>query len=245
MSTWHAPLSSDRPRFRLICIPFAGGGTGIYRSWPSVVPEGVEIVPIELPGRERRLKEPAFSSMPALLEALVPAVRPLMDVPWGIFGHSMGAAISYELARAATAAGVPPELIFLSARRAPQLDPPHPPLFALPKEQLLAEVERLYGPLPEAIKKFPSLLDMFMPTMRADFQLLDTWKAPLDCVLDAPIIGFAAEEDHAVLPDTIDRWGELTRGRYRKFIVPGGHFCVRDRTEVRDHVARELRRHTA
>jgi medium-chain acyl-[acyl-carrier-protein] hydrolase len=238
MSNWYTPRDAATPNLRLLCVPFAGGGAGIYRGWPDAMPPGVDVVALALPGRERRLRETPYTAMSALLRDLVPAIRPLLDVPWAIFGHSMGAAIAYEIARATTLAGNGPEALLVSARRAPQLPPPHPPMFSLPRDTLIAEVQRLYGPFPKAILEHRSLLDMFLPTMRADFQLLDTWQAPVDCVLDTPITALAAEGDHAVLPETIPRWGELTRGPFQAITVPGGHFCVRDRTEVRDHVAR-------
>lgn len=237
---FYAPPPPERPRLRLLCLPFAGGGVGIYRSWPGAMPEGVQVVPVELPGRERRLKEPAYKNMGVLLRDLGPALEPLADVPFAVFGHSMGAAIAYEVARAATSVGKPPVALFLSARRAPQEPPPHPPFFALPKDTLIAEMERLYGKLPPMLKSHPHLLDMFLPTMRADFQLLDTWKAPVDQVLTCPIHAYAAADDHAVPPPTLDRWAELTSGPYRKTIVPGGHFGIRETHDIRDDVAQVL-----
>lgn len=229
-------------RLRLICVPFAGGGAGVYRTWPEVMAPDVHVVPLQLPGRERRLREPAIPDMNRLVDDLVGAVSPLLDLPYALFGHSMGGAVAWELALRLAAAGRPPVHLFVSARRAPDLPLPHPPLFALPEDRLIAEMERFYGPLPAMLKQHPSMLATFLPTMRADLQLLDTWIPPVGETLSCPITALGGEDDVAVAPDTLIGWGRCTSSRFARFILPGGHFFVRDADQARDTVAAALRR---
>lgn len=242
-SPWFVP--SDRstpPQRRLFCVPFAGGGAGIYASWAAHVPDDVEVVPVHLPGRERRIQDPPYTAMRPLVRDLFTAMAPHLDRPFAIFGHSMGAAIAYELARAATLAGHTPDHLFVSARRAPGEPPTHPPLFALPKDRLVAETERLYGPMPAVVRRHPALLDTFLPTMRADFQLLDTWVTPGDAVLTCPVTAYAGADDQAVPPEALKGWSSVTRGPFRHVVLPGGHFgYVRDTHDARDDVATVLR----
>ncbi|MCB9682802.1 MAG: thioesterase [Alphaproteobacteria bacterium] len=234
------PAPAD-PRLRLFLLPFAGGGAGIYATWPQALPADVHVIPVQLPGRERRLRDRPYSAMAPLVRDLFGAMAPALDRPWAVFGHSMGAAIAYELARAGAAAGQPPAHLFVSARRAPGLPPPHPPMFALPEDRLVAETERLYGPLPDVLKRHPGILRTFLPTMRADYQLLDTWVAPTDQVLSCPVTVYGGEDDGAVPPSSLAPWEAVTRGPTRVVVMPGGHFTyVRDAHDARDDVAAVL-----
>jgi medium-chain acyl-[acyl-carrier-protein] hydrolase len=215
------------PRARLLCVPFAGGGVGIYRTWPKLLGEDVHVVPLQLPGRERRMRERPYTAMSTLIADLWPAVAPLFDRPVAIFGHSMGGAVAWELAMAATAAGLPPAALLVSARRAPTEPMPHPPLFALPEARLIAETERLYGPFPDVLKQHPGLLATFLPTLRADMQVLDTWRPTLGR-LDAPITAIAGADDASIPPSSMTAWAERTSGPFDLHVLPGGHFFVRD-----------------
>lgn len=227
------------PRGRLLCVPFAGGGAGIFRSWPAAMPFA-HVVPLQLPGRERRLRERAYTAMGALIDDLAPAVVPLLDRPFAIFGHSMGAAIAFELARRLRDLGHVPAHLFLSARRAPGEPPLHPPLFALPDARLIAETERLYGPFPDVLKQHPELLAMFLPTLRADYQLLDTWRPADAPPLSCPLTVLGGKDDHAVPPEVLEGWRAQTTGAFRLRILPGGHFFARDADDARDVVASTL-----
>ena len=96
-------FTSQRPnaraRLRLFCFPYAGGGAQIYRLWPQSLPSEVECCVAQLPGRGTRLREQPFTNLDALVEAATEAITPLLDMPFALFGHSMGAMISFELAR--------------------------------------------------------------------------------------------------------------------------------------------------
>src|SRR5215472_6446591 len=81
-------------RVRLFCFPYAGGGASIFRTWSECLSQSIEVCPVQLPGREDRLVEKPFSNMSSLLEVLVPALLPYLDMPYAFFGHSMGSLIS-------------------------------------------------------------------------------------------------------------------------------------------------------
>src|SRR5450631_3469513 len=111
----------SRGRLRLFCFPYAGGGASLFHAWSEHLPPEIEVCPIQLPGREARLSEQAFSQVDTLLAALVPILLPYLDKPYAFFGHSMGALISFELARMLQrdALARPPLRLIVSGRRAP------------------------------------------------------------------------------------------------------------------------------
>jgi surfactin synthase thioesterase subunit len=88
-----------RTRVRLFCLPYAGGSETIFRTWQQNLPETIEVLPIQLPGRGARMKEPPLTRLPPLVQALSRSLRPEMNLPFAFFGHSMGGMIAFELAR--------------------------------------------------------------------------------------------------------------------------------------------------
>src|SRR5262245_63225231 len=92
---------SPRPAasVRLFCFPYAGGGASVFRGWADCLPGAVEVCPVQMPGRETRFREPAFTRLPPLVEALAASLRPHLDRPFAFFGHSLGALVAFELAR--------------------------------------------------------------------------------------------------------------------------------------------------
>ena len=93
------PKPRAQARLRLFCFPYAGGGTSIFRTWLDDLPPSIQICSVQLPGRESRLREPCFTRLEPLVQALVQAFPPYLDMPYAFFGHSLGALIGFELAR--------------------------------------------------------------------------------------------------------------------------------------------------
>jgi medium-chain acyl-[acyl-carrier-protein] hydrolase len=211
---------------RLFLFPYAGGTTLIFRKWHEALPTNVETCSIELPGRGSRLHEPAFATMPPLVEAIAQAISPYLDKPFAFFGHSMGAVISYELSRYLRRwQQVIPAQLFISGRRAPQIPDEELPTYNLPEPEFIEELRRLNG-TPKAILEHPELLHLIMPQLRADFAVCQTYiytpEAPLDC----PISVFGGLEDHQVTRPTLEAWREQTTASFSLRMFPGDHFFL-------------------
>src|SRR5262245_6601634 len=116
---WLRHVRADAP-LRLLCLPYAGGGTADYRSWSADLPASVDVCPISLPGREQRLGERAFDAMEPLVQALLESLAPVLRAaPWALYGHSMGGWIGFELIRAVRRNRLPPpRLLMVASRRA-------------------------------------------------------------------------------------------------------------------------------
>src|SRR5262249_1763929 len=144
------------------------------KKWAELLPPVVQVIPVELPGRGARLSEPPFVSLPALIEELKELIRPCLDGPFVIFGHSMGATIAFELARALRrGGGREPQAIFVSGRRAPQLPRRGPVTYNLPQDEFIAELVRLKG-TPKDVLEQAELMELMFPLLRADFQVVET-----------------------------------------------------------------------
>lgn len=231
------------PRLRLFCLPYAGGGAGIFRDYHEGLPADVEVCAIQLPGRERRFGEPAYQSVGPLVETLAGELANEIDVPFFIFGHSLGALLGFELARELRRSfGAQPVSLIASAHRAPQIPDPDPPIHDLPDEQFISEIKDLEGTPPEVFES-PEILELLMPMLRADFCMTETYEyreePPLDCRLRV----FGGSGDEVVTGDQLGRWRELTTGPFELHVFQGGHFFIHEQhAELMAALCDEIRR---
>jgi medium-chain acyl-[acyl-carrier-protein] hydrolase len=217
-----------RPAMRLFCFPFAGGGARAFQTWPEYLPRDVELWVAQLPGREGRFKEAAYTRLTDLVADLVGAIAPHTDVPHALFGHSMGALVAFTLARELRRAGLrEPELLMVSGRRAPQRPDPDPPIHALPEKEFLDEIRELNG-TPEAILRNEELLQLLIPLLRADFAVCETYEYVSDAPLDCPIVAFGGTEDPDVSQEDLAAWSEQTTSSSSHQMFPGDHFYLLD-----------------
>jgi surfactin synthase thioesterase subunit len=216
-----------RARVRLFCFHSAGGGPSMYREWGRALPEHVEVCAVCLPGREQLFTLPVRNDLLEIVERVAPAVEPLLDLPYALFGHSMGAVVAFELARRLRHAGKPdPARLFVSARRAPDLPDRWPPIRQLPDRELIAEVQRRYGGISSEVLANDELLDLFVPVLRADLTALGTYRytgaAPLAC----PISCFGGAADAWVAADELEHWRTHTTAGFDLRVLPGAHFYL-------------------
>jgi medium-chain acyl-[acyl-carrier-protein] hydrolase len=225
-------LPACRPRettaLRLLCLPYAGGDTPIFAPWADTAPPEFEVLPVQLPGRGRRVLEPAYGELGPLVSALADGIAPALDGPFALFGHSMGALVAFELARELRRRDRPqPAHLLVAGRPAPQLPRRYAPLSRLPDGELLEELYRRYGYTPpEDDDGIDVLLDVMLPTIRRDVAVSDDYVYADEPPLDCPITAFGGLEDATVTRDELDAWRHQTRGRFETRLLPGGHFFL-------------------
>lgn len=221
------PRPAPHARLRLFCFPYAGGGASIYRPWPAALPADVEVLAVQLPGRESRLKDAPFTRLEAMIDALVEALGPLLAPPFVFFGHSMGALISYELARRLRAYGRPgPARLIVSGRGAPQIPDPEPPIHQLPEPVFIARLRKLNG-TPEEVFSNPDLFDLVMPLLRADFAVNETYVYTPGPPLDCPISAYGGDRDDKVPQGDLEAWQVQTSRGFKLGMFQGDHFFLR------------------
>lgn len=231
-----------KPRLRLFCFPYAGGAAAVYHAWPASFPAGIEVCAVRLPGRENRFSEPAFVRAADLVTEAADALAPLFDVPFALFGHSMGALAAFELARELRRRGAPgPVRLLVSGARAPQRPNPHPPIRHLPDREFLDEVRRRYDGIPGPVLENPELLELLLPSLRADFTLFETYVHAPAPPLSCPLSCFGGHDDGRVSSDDLEGWRQQTRGAFSLRMFEGGHFFLQSaEAQVRRAVAEEL-----
>jgi medium-chain acyl-[acyl-carrier-protein] hydrolase len=235
------PRPNPQARLRLFCFPYAGGAASIFYPWPDDLPLDVAICPIQLPGRENRLGEPLFTRLSPLMQVLAQAIRPHLDLPFAFFGHSMGAIISFELARQLRKQGDPgPVQLFVSGNQAPQIACRDSPIHQLPEAEFIEEIRKFSG-IPEAVLQNTEFLQLFLPILRADFAIHDTYTYTADETLACPISAFGGLQDKEVSRDDLAAWRDQTRSTFRLRMLPGDHFFLHSaRTPLLQAISQDL-----
>ncbi|HSU14483.1 thioesterase II family protein [Longimicrobium sp.] len=220
------PRPNPGARLRLFCFPFAGGGASIFAPWARLLPPEVELVAVQLPGRESRLSEPAFSDIDALTPRLGAELAPFMDRPFALFGHSNGGLMAFELARLLRREGRRGLVhLFVSARPAPQLPLTDPPLHALPHDQFLDALRRFNG-TPEEVLQNPEIMELIVPMLRADFSLGETYRYTPEAPLAVPLSAYGGVRDLEVPPHQVEPWREQTSAAFQLRMIGGDHFFI-------------------
>lgn len=215
-------------QLRLFAFPHAGGSAVAFHSWADELAENIELVVIQLPGRSERLKESPFKRLSLLVPALVEVLTPYLDRPYAFFGHSMGALISFELIRQLRKRGATlPQSLFVASRRAPQLLDNSPPIHMLPEAKFLAALQR-YGGIEESLLKETELIKLLLPTLRADFAILETYVYASEAVLELPITVFGGIMDSNVTETSLQDWQAQTSKEFQLQMFTGNHFFLRE-----------------
>ncbi|NEP17640.1 MAG: thioesterase [Leptolyngbya sp. SIO4C1] len=226
MSHWLVrPQVRSQPQLRLLCFAYAGGSAWIFRPWSQQQPDTVEVCAIELPGRGQRMLEPALTDLPTVIQSLGPELLPYLDCPFACFGHSLGALIAFELCRwLRRTVQLSPVQFWASAARAPHLKHDEPLMHCLSDADFIIALQR-YNGTPPSILNHTEMMSLLLPTLRADFTLLETYQyqpaAPLDC----PIVGLWGTQDPIVTQAEVAAWQAHGVG-FSLQAVGGDHFFV-------------------
>ncbi len=245
MSTsWLSPSAGKGDAaVRMFCFAHAGGGGGFFQPWRAAFEPDVEVCPVILPGREARVRETAHKRVEDVLDPVCAALRGLTDRPYVLFGHSMGSILAYEVARRLEAEpGRRPSCLFVSGRRAPQLPPQREPLHHLPEAEFLTAMTMLNG-TPAQVLAQDDLVQLFLPTLRADFELNETYTPSPGGALTCPVSALVGDADPEVELDEMAAWRETSDGGFTLRVFRGDHFYLKGRPdEVLAAIGADIRR---
>lgn len=214
-------------------MPYAGGGVAPYRLWFKSLPDDIEVVAVLLPGRESRLRETPLPSISAMVEGVRPAIDEKLDLPFAIFGHSMGALMAFELTAALERSGIrAPTRLFVSARRSPEEPDPKTPVHALPEPEFLDALQERYGAIPDAVRKEPELLELLLPVLRADIRAVETYTPTPGATIRCPVHVYGGADDTHPFPAQLPRWERVVQQPITMRLFPGDHFYLNSQREA-------------
>lgn len=217
---------------RLFCFPYAGGNAHVYREWQSYLSPQIDVCLVHLPGRGHRINEPPHKQIQPLVQEVTDAIHAeAQGVRFAFWGHSMGALISFELAREFRRRNYPaPVHLFLSGCPAPTVISTVPACFDLPEQEFIAELQKLNG-APKEFFADPELQRLFLPLLRADFQISDTYQYRDEIPLACPITVYGADQDKLTALNYLAPWQIQTTAAYQMRMFAGDHFFFQSQKE--------------
>ncbi|MER5948445.1 beta-ketoacyl synthase N-terminal-like domain-containing protein [Streptomyces sp. NPDC001904] len=252
---------NPRARVKLFCLPYgSGGGASVYRGWQGLLPEEIEVCPVQLPGKESRIKERAFEDAESAVDALYEGLLPELDRPYAFYGHSMGALLAYRLARRLWRHhDTKPEHLFVGAYSAPSVQPN--PLVDFTREKFAAigydEIpspddlgaagpavrEAILDVLTSEADVSKELARALLPTRLAELKLVRDYREPDEPVFDVPVTAVHGLRDDKVTESDMAAWQKATSGSFALHLVSGDHLFLREDQDQRLlllHIARAL-----
>lgn len=226
----------------LLCFPYAGAGAGFFRHWRQQDPPGVDVVPVQLPGREHRFTETPYRKVHAAVDGLVPEVRELLAERSRVvvFGHSLGAVLAYEMAhRIASMDG--PDIAHLVVSGSPgPAAAREARATGLPDDEFVARVRELAGYSHPALRD-PAMRELLLPCLRADVEMHESYRPPASRPpLRVPITAVRGADDGLVSRAETDQWASATTEEFHVTELPGGHMYLLDSAPELLAMARQL-----
>lgn len=234
-NTWFIRQRGTGRRFRLYCFSYAGGSAAAYADWQGLLTPSVEVCAVQLPGRSARFHEPALRTLPDLIEVLAPVLSLDADMPFAFFGHSLGALVAFELARSlAQSRSNLPEHLFVSGCHAPQFRDMTRNFHDLDDDALI-EVLKDYNGTPAEVLAHRELINLLLPTIRADFSLAETYRYRPGPRLPVPMTALAGRKDERSCIEQVTGWERETNAGFTHRWFEGDHFFLNDERDALLH----------
>ncbi len=215
---------------KLVCLPYAGAGASFYRPWTALAGDALEMVALQLPGRERLIDEEPYRDVHRAVDGLLAQLRERIGEGGGrvaLFGHSLGAVLAYELAhRLAAEPGVEPLHLFVSGAPAPGQARAER-ASGLSDDEFLARVGEFAGYRHAAFDD-PEMRELLLPTLRADVEMHENHTPSTELPLDMPLTVVRGADDELVSHDEAGSWNKATSRDFAYVELPGGHMYLTD-----------------
>lgn len=220
------PQNTDVPKLRLFCFPYAGGNAHLFNQWAKFLPSGIEVCSVSMPGRGSRINETPLREISEAVERLTEKIVELDDKPFAFFGHSLGATIAFEITRKlAKSKQKTPIYLFVSGRSAPQTIEKVEKTYHLSDTEFIESVRTLGG-TPQELIDNRELMELIVPGLKADFQMVQNYQFNFDSPISCPISAFGGLSDNFVSRENLNAWSELTSAKFSAKFLEGDHFFI-------------------
>ncbi|MFJ4830631.1 thioesterase II family protein [Streptomyces sp. NPDC088747] len=238
------PEPRDDAALRLLCVPYAGGGTTVFHGWVAGLPDWIDVWLLRLPGREVRLREEPRTDLLALAREAAGALAPALDRPFALFGHSLGALIAYEVARELRRTHrLEASHLTVSARTTPEIPQPGRMSHLLSDEEFLDALDRRFRAVPAQIRRDPEMRALYLPVLRGDITMLETYRYRAERPLRCPITALCGSEDPEASDEEMRGWRHHGMGGFAQHTYNGGHFFLQEhRDALLDRLTQDLAR---
>ncbi len=226
------PKPKSKVDLKLICFPYAGGNSSTYMSWAKYLPENVELIIVQPPGRGSRIFEPIYSDMKSLISDLLWLIPEHLNTPYILLGHSLGSRIAFELMVQLNKLKFPLPLHFIaSGSRAPHLASDKKRIFNLPDKEFISELKKLNG-TPKDVLENNELMELLLPMLRADFKIAENYCYSGSEIFNCPISLLAGNDDIDITLSMLEGWVDHFTEIKNIYIVSGNHFFIDNNTEA-------------
>lgn len=220
---WIKRISGHNEKVRMFCFPHAGAGAYVYSNWKDTLSKEIGLYAVQLPGREKRIREPLISDAKTLCNQVVDNIKEELTFPYVLFGHSMGGILVYETLRQIMKRNLPlPKCIIMSAtslkgfKDIPNID-------EFDDEELAGYLYEMGGTSKELLDN-DGFRDCFFPIIRNDYKLVREYKCS-PVAVPVPIIALSGSEDIYVERKKQELLNNLTE-KFKMIDMKGGHFFI-------------------
>jgi medium-chain acyl-[acyl-carrier-protein] hydrolase len=227
MSEWFDnTFMNGQAAARMFCFPHAGGSSLSFYGWSQRFPHDIELCPVQLPGRGKRIAEQPSRELEYLITSIGDAMVPLLDKPFMFFGHSVGSLLAFEVARyLRTRYTLQPAHLFVSGRGAPSLGMRRTMMHDLPDDEFIRRLHDFNG-TPAELLKNTETTQLYLPVLRADFEIAEKYQFKDGEPLACPITAFGGQGDLGVSHDDLKAWANHTTGEFSAHMFAGDHFFI-------------------
>jgi surfactin synthase thioesterase subunit len=228
LSSWLVPAGAVKsPQMNLFCFPYAGGGASLFRSWPKILDQSIQLFGVQAPGKESRFSEaPLLTVADYADQAAKVILQTTGATPLALFGHSLGAAVAYETACRLSQAGKDVSCLLVSGRQAPNLKSKMKPISHQSDSQFISELALLEG-TPTDVLANTELLELLLPMVKSEFAMSEAYRGSSTQMLACPVLAMGSTEDIWLDDNSLNLWSYVTSGQFQTKWFGGDHFFLR------------------